>query len=58
MSEKTYKVWVELEAIDNDDEDETHEVPLPFACTREFDNEEDACMFASALHEWGQKECD
>ena len=58
MSEKLYKVWIELEVeeINDNGEDHYYNMDLPFASTKVFDNEEDALMFASALHEWGQKE--
>jgi len=54
----TYKVWIHIEEENPEGEEEFQDHDPGFGATREFDNQEDAAMFASALHEWGQKECE
>ena len=57
---KTYKVWIHIEEEnpEGEGEEEFQDYDPGFGATREFETLEDAEMFASALHEWGQKECD
>ena len=49
---KIYKVWIEVEEID-EDEDHYERLDLPFSATGEFEDELKAHMFAARLHDFG-----
>lgn len=47
---KVYKVWIELEEVDEENE-EYNRLDLPFAATREFKTETEAFNFAQKMHD-------
>jgi len=47
---KIYKVWIEVELIDEDN-DEYINIPLEFDNTREFETEQEAIDYALTLNE-------
>lgn len=54
MDKTIYKVWVEVEEI-NEDKDHYQNIDLPFASCAVFENEESAINFAKTLHEIGEQ---